>query len=283
MRACSAREGRRRSRQKAPTLNALVDLLRTGCSQHNPVLVSGRGRALDRPDDRGTDRRRRSLRDARCSSSSPAGPKTKPTWGNPAHLTRLTLNRLGQRQCACADRRGHRGKALPPRGAGRDHPQGRRRAAVRRRADEDRAAVGSARTSAAGYRLTGRYPTGDTVDIAGLIDGTTGPADRAKEVSQVGAAIGREFTRSLLAQVLQAPRGSAGQVAGRTGRGGPADSAGRRPSASYAFKHALVRDTAYNSMLKTTRALRHKQIAEALEQLDPGTIAGLPELRATDD
>ncbi len=133
-----------------------------------------------------------------------------------------------------------------------------------------------------GYRLTGALP--ELAIPSTLQDSLMARLDRlpdAKEVAQAGAAIGREFTRSLLAQVLQDT--AAAQLDKSLAELEGADLLIRRaegPRASYAFKHALVRDAAYNCMLKTTRALRHKQIAEALEQLDPGTIAGLPELRA---
>ena len=56
-------------------------------------------------------------------------------------------------------------------------------------------------------------------------------------------------------------------------RGTPAD-------AGYAFKHALIRDTAYNSMVRSQRALRHAQIAQALERSEPQTVAIHPELLA---
>ena len=52
------------------------------------------------------------------------------------------------------------------------------------------------------------------------------------------------------------------------------------PDATYAFKHALVRDTAYNSMVKAQRALRHGQIAEAIDQNEPDMVASQPELLA---
>ena len=103
----------------------------------------------------------------------------------------------------------------------------------------------------------------------------------AKEVAQVGAVIGREFGHQLIAEVLSAmapPKLEAALVDLVRSellfrRGTPLD-------ASYSFKHALVRDTAYNSMLKSQRVLRHRQIAAALEQGQPGAAAAQPELIA---
>ena len=56
---------------------------------------------------------------------------------------------------------------------------------------------------------------------------------------------------------------------------------GTPPDATYSFKHALVRDTAYDSMLKSQRVLRHRQIAVALEQADRDAATTQPELLAT--
>ena len=55
---------------------------------------------------------------------------------------------------------------------------------------------------------------------------------------------------------------------------------GTPPDATYSFKHALVRDTAYNSMLKSQRVLRHGQVATAIEQIAPDTVTARPELLA---
>ena len=92
----------------------------------------------------------------------------------------------------------------------------------------------------------------------------------AKEVAQVGALIGREFSRRLLAARAAADTARKLDAAlddlvrsELVARRGPA------PDATYSFKHALIRDTASNSMLKSQRVLRHGQIAAAIERSSP--------------
>ena len=136
--------------------------------------------------------------------------------------------------------------------------------------------------TAAGYRLTGPLP--ELAIPSTLQDSLMARLDRlagAKDVAQAGAAIGREFTHRLLSAVLEATAAAHLDASLRELVG--ADLLLRRgegPNASYSFKHALVRDTAYNSMLKTQRALRHGQIAAALEKIEPDAIVGRPELLA---
>ena len=55
---------------------------------------------------------------------------------------------------------------------------------------------------------------------------------------------------------------------------------GAAPDEHSVFRHALIRDTAYNSLLKGQRVLRHAQIAAAIEQVEPDTAATHPELLA---
>jgi predicted ATPase len=94
-----------------------------------------------------------------------------------------------------------------------------------------------------------------------------GPA--AKDTAQVGAAIGREFSYELLSAV--APRGEAETQAAlaRLVAGGLVFQRGTPPSAEYQFKHALVQDTAYGTLLRGPRQALHARIAEALETYSP--------------
>ena len=100
----------------------------------------------------------------------------------------------------------------------------------------------------------------------------------AKEVAQAGAVIGREFAHRLLAEVLSdMPRTKLDAALAQLVRSELVFCRGTPPDAIYSFKHALVRDTAYNSMLKLQRVLRHGQVAAALERGDSETK---PELLA---
>jgi tetratricopeptide (TPR) repeat protein len=89
----------------------------------------------------------------------------------------------------------------------------------------------------------------------------------AKEVAQAGAVIGREFAHRLMAAVLSdMPAPKLDAALADLVRSELVFRRGTPPDATYSFKHALVRDTAYYSMLKSQRLLRHRQVAAALEQ-----------------
>jgi tetratricopeptide (TPR) repeat protein len=133
-----------------------------------------------------------------------------------------------------------------------------------------------------GYRLSGPLPT--LAIPATLQDSLMARLDRlapAKEVAQIGAVIGREFGHRLIAEVLcaMAPPKLDAALADLV-RSELVFRRGTPPDATYSFKHALVRDTAYNSMLKSQRVLRHRQIATALEHGNRDAAAAQPELLA---
>ncbi len=101
-----------------------------------------------------------------------------------------------------------------------------------------------------------------------------------KEVAQIGATIGREFKYDLLREVTlleeQELRRALLQLADAElifRRGTP-------PHATYTFKHALVQDAAYSSMLRNKRRLLHARVAEVLESEFPERIRFEPELMA---
>ena len=101
-----------------------------------------------------------------------------------------------------------------------------------------------------------------------------------KEIAQIGAAIGREFSYELLAAVT--PRGAAETQAalGRLVAAGLVFQRGIPPSAEYQFKHALVQDTAYGTLLRGPRQALHGRIAAAIGECSPGTAERQPELLA---
>ena len=111
----------------------------------------------------------------------------------------------------------------------------------------------------------------------------------AREVAQIGAMLGRDFTHGLLREVASAETGEAGQP-------GPDDAAltsalerlveadillvdGSGPQANYRFKHALIQDAAYESLLKSRRQVLHRRAAEVLRG-QPDRAAAEPEVIA---
>ena len=102
----------------------------------------------------------------------------------------------------------------------------------------------------------------------------------AKDVAQVGAAIGREFPHMLLAALVRKPKAELDSDLDRLIAAGLLFRQGIPPHASYLFKHALVQDVAYSTLLRAPRRVLHARIAEILESQFAEIAEGQPELLA---
>jgi class 3 adenylate cyclase/tetratricopeptide (TPR) repeat protein len=100
----------------------------------------------------------------------------------------------------------------------------------------------------------------------------------AKETAQVAAAIGREFTFELLSAVTPSAESATRQDLHKLVAAELVYDEERTGTSAYMFKHALVRDAAYDSMLKRARRDVHARIAGALEARFPQLVSELPEL-----
>jgi predicted ATPase len=105
-----------------------------------------------------------------------------------------------------------------------------------------------------------------------------GPA--AKGVAQIGAAIGREFSYELAAAVGEFSEEGLKDALHRLVDAGLVFQRGMPPAAGYLFKHALVQDAAYGTLLRRTRQQLHARIAAALEAQSPELMDSQPELFA---
>ena len=101
-----------------------------------------------------------------------------------------------------------------------------------------------------------------------------------KEIAQVGAAIGREFSYSLIRAVVARDETTLKDALTELEQAELVYRQGEPPEAVYSFKHALVRDAAYESLLKSRRYQLHGQIARTLEERFPDVVAGEPEILA---
>jgi class 3 adenylate cyclase/predicted ATPase len=101
-----------------------------------------------------------------------------------------------------------------------------------------------------------------------------------REVAQVGAVIGREFTHELLAAAAGLPEFELERATSQLVAAGLVFRRGSGNQASYAFKHALVQDAAYSSLLLSRRNQLHARIASILEERFPEVGATEPELLA---
>jgi predicted ATPase len=94
----------------------------------------------------------------------------------------------------------------------------------------------------------------------------------AKEVAQIAAAIGREFSHDLLASVARKPTGDLTAALDRLLSAELLFRQGLPPDATYLFNHALVQDAAYGTLLRDARRMLHARIAETLEQQSRTTL-----------
>jgi predicted ATPase len=92
---------------------------------------------------------------------------------------------------------------------------------------------------------------------------------KAKEIAQIGAAIGQEFSYELISAVTPWPEDVLKDALKRLTASGLAVRRGTRLEATYSFKHALVQETAYDSLLKSDRQQLHKKIARTIEERFP--------------
>jgi class 3 adenylate cyclase len=134
---------------------------------------------------------------------------------------------------------------------------------------------------------------GDHYDYAGKSHSVTIPAtlrdslmarlDRftpVKEIAQIGAAIGREFSYELVTAVAPLQKTQLDEALSQLTESGLAFRRGTPPEASYTFKHALVQDAAYDSLLKSRRQELHAKIAKVIEALFPQYTETAPEVLA---
>jgi class 3 adenylate cyclase/predicted ATPase len=102
----------------------------------------------------------------------------------------------------------------------------------------------------------------------------------AKEIAQIGAAIGREFPYELTAVVAERPERELKETLGRLVEAGVLFRHGEPPRATFLFKHGLLQDAAYSTLLRGPRRSLHARIAQAIEQIFPDLVQSQPELVA---
>ena len=208
-------------------------------------------------------------------------PEFEPPWIGQPHVTALTLNRLTQREIDALIDRVTGNKPLPANIQARHHRAHRRHSPVRGGNDEGGAGSGEpkrGRAHGCGHSVSGAGGPGDPARLA---DGAARPARRpAKEVAQIGAAIGREFSHALLAAVVRKPEAELQSALDRLIAAGLLFRQGVPPHATYLFKHALVQDAAYGTLLREPRRALHARIAETLESHFADIAENQPEILA---
>jgi class 3 adenylate cyclase/tetratricopeptide (TPR) repeat protein len=209
-------------------------------------------------------------------------PEFQPSWAGQAHVASLALNRLGERH----------GGALVQTLAGDAALSPDIVAEIVERADGiplfveelTKAVLESAlRGDQVAALLAMTSPIALSVPVtlhASLMARLDRLGPAAKEVAQIGAVLGREFAYELIEPVAQRPANELQAALGRLSDAGLLSCRGTAPHVSYLFKHALVQDTAYSTLLRDRRQMLHARVATALETHFPDLLERQPELLA---
>ena len=207
-------------------------------------------------------------------------PEFDPPWIGQPHVTAMTINRLTKRQVdAMID--GVVGNKLLPAGIRQDIVE--RTDGIPLFVEEMTKAVLEAEGQGAVERTIAVVPSPALAVPASLHAPLMARLDRlgpAKEVAQIGATIGRKFSHALLAAVVRMPEVELGSALDRLIQTGLLFRLGLPPNATYLFKHALVRDASYGTLLREPRRALHARIAEAVESQFAETAESQPELLA---
>ena len=207
-------------------------------------------------------------------------PEFEPPWIGRPYVSALNLNRLGEREIDAMIDRVTGNKRLP---------DATRQDIIERTdgiplfVEEMTKAVLEAEGEGGPESVVATIPSPSIKVPASLHASLMARLDRlgqAKEVAQIGAAVGREFSYALLQAVVRKPEAELRSALDRILAAGLLFRQGVPPDATYLFKHALVQDAAYGTLLREPRRSLHARIAETLESQFPEIAESQPELLA---
>ena len=208
-------------------------------------------------------------------------PEFQPPWAGPAHVSTLSLNRLGWREGAMLAALVASDSLLP---SDITAEIVERTDGIPLFLEELTKAVLEATVPDEGRQtITAAPPSAFAVPAtlhASLLARLERLGQLTKEVSQIAAVIGREFSYELLASVVEKNDDDLQSALGRLTDGGLVFCRGTPPQARFLFKHALVRDAAYGTLLREPRRALHARIASMLEERFPDIVDEQPELLA---
>jgi predicted ATPase len=207
-------------------------------------------------------------------------PEFDPPWIGQPHVMAMTINRLARREVGDMIEHVVGNKVLP---ASNRHDIIERTDGIPLFVEEMTKAVLEAETEDVAQRTVAAVPSPALAVPASLHASLMARLDRlgrAKEVAQIGAAIGREFSHALLAAVARNTGPELVSALDRLVAAGLLFRQGVPPLATYLFKHALMQDAAYGTLLREPRRVLHARIAETLENQFPETAENQPELLA---
>ena len=208
-------------------------------------------------------------------------PELDPPWTAYAHLTSLTLNRLGRRRVAEIIDGVTGDKALPSEVLSQILTKTDGVPLFVEELTKSVLESGQLEETDDRYVLSGSLPA--FAIPATLQDSLMERLDRldlAKEVAQSAACIGREFSHDLLGAVVAVDGDQFQDALDRLVESELVFRRGTPPESTYTFKHALIRDLAHDSLLRSKRRALHERIAQVLEEKFPETAKTTPELIA---
>ncbi|NOT53291.1 MAG: AAA family ATPase, partial [Deltaproteobacteria bacterium] len=200
-------------------------------------------------------------------------PEFTPPWGAHSYLSQLTLSRLGQPQVEVMVAKLTGGKALPPE-------------IVRQIASKTDGVPlfveELTKTVLESVESGGRssMPLGIPATLQDALMARLDRLGPAKDIAQLGATLGREFTYALLQAVSPLHAEALQHGLRQLVEAELVYQSGVPPQARYLFKHALVQDTAYQSLLKSRRQQLHQHVAQVLVEQFVDTAESQPELVA---
>ena len=207
-------------------------------------------------------------------------PEFNAPWAGRSYVTILALNRLGEREAAAIIARIVGNKDLP---ADVTAEIVERTDGIPLFVEEMTKAVLEAESEGEARKTAAAVPSTALTVPASLHASLMARLDRlgpAKEMAQIGAVIGREFSHALLAAVAHKDENGVRSGLDALTSAGLLFRQGVPPSATYLFKHALVRDAAYGTLLREPRRALHARIGEILESQFAEIADNQPELLA---
>ena len=208
-------------------------------------------------------------------------PTFEPPWLGRSHVTQITLTRLPQRQAERMLMQVTGGKALPP--EVHQHVLAKTNGVPLFVEEMLKMVVesGWVKEKNTGYEVVGTLPA---LNIPSTLHASLlARLDRqgvGKVVAQWGATVGHEFSYALLAALVPLDDTTLQQGLAQLVQAEILQQRGFPPQVQYRFKHALIQDTAYESLLQRTRRQYHRHIAQVLEAQFPETGDTRPEILA---
>jgi class 3 adenylate cyclase/tetratricopeptide (TPR) repeat protein len=269
------------SQQRRQTLAALLDLFETTARRQPILFVFEDAHWADATSLELIDLTIERIRQLPVLALFTFRPEFDPPWVGLPNVTTLPLSRLGRSEVERLVARLTGGRALPAEVMKQIVAKTDGNALFVEELTKAVLESGLLVADAEGYHLRG--PLRPLAIPATLQDSLMARLDRlapVKDIAQIGATIGREFSFSLLRTLVPYEETALRQALAQLEQAELVFRRGEPPEAIYYFKHALVQDAAYESLLKSRRQQLHAQIGSALEESFPGVVKGQPETLA---